>query len=78
MVSRRNVRCHATSDSLQGVLINVLSSPPAPAFPLPFLIGIIGGVNLAGFAITAQTKTHKITDLTGSGAFVLSVVACAW
>ena len=40
--------------------------------------GVIGGVNLAGFAITATTKTHKLTDLTGSGAFVLSVVACAW
>ncbi|CAM9770453.1 unnamed protein product [Pylaiella littoralis] len=40
--------------------------------------GVIGGANLIGFGITASTKTHKLTDLTGAGAFVLSATACAW
>lgn len=40
--------------------------------------GVIGGANLAGFGVTASTKTHKVTDLTGAGAFVLSAAACAW
>ncbi|CAM9893095.1 unnamed protein product, partial [Sphacelaria rigidula] len=43
-----------------------------------FRAGVIGGANLVGFGITASTKTHKITDLTGAGAFVLSAAACAW
>lgn len=42
------------------------------------LLEVIGGANLAGLAITATTKTHKVTDLTGAGAFVLSAAACAW
>lgn len=42
------------------------------------LSGVIGGANLVGFGITASTKTHKLTDLTGAGAFVLSAAACAW
>ena len=35
--------------------------------------GVIWGANALGFTITALTHTHKITDLTGTGAFVLSV-----
>eukprot|EP00752_Nemacystus_decipiens_P018301 g16417.t1 len=45
---------------------------------LLFSAGVIGGANLVGFGITATTKTHKVTDLTGAGAFVLSAAACAW
>ncbi|CBJ25919.1 GE20757 [Ectocarpus siliculosus] len=45
---------------------------------LLFSAGVIGGANLIGFGVTATTKTHKVTDLTGAGAFVLSAAACAW
>ena len=48
------------------------------AYFLCILAGVIGGANLAGYAITAGTRTHKVTDLTGAGAFVLSAAACAW
>ncbi|KAJ1487417.1 hypothetical protein T484DRAFT_1941279 [Baffinella frigidus] len=33
------------------------------------------GVNAAGFSVTAATHTHMLTDLTGTGAFVLSAAA---
>jgi steroid 5-alpha reductase family enzyme len=36
---------------------------------------VIGGLNLAGFALTAATGTHRITDLTGTAAFALSALA---
>jgi len=38
---------------------------------------VIAGLNVAGFTITAITKTHKVTDLLGTGAFVVSTVAVA-
>jgi len=41
--------------------------------PLLLSAGAIWGANTLGFAITAATHTHKLTDLTGTGAFVLSV-----
>eukprot|EP01024_Parvocaulis_polyphysoides_P019399 TRINITY_DN1878_c0_g1_i5.p1 TRINITY_DN1878_c0_g1~~TRINITY_DN1878_c0_g1_i5.p1 ORF type:complete len:332 (+),score=26.40 TRINITY_DN1878_c0_g1_i5:95-997(+) len=37
--------------------------------------GVILGVNATGFLITMITQTHKITDLFGTGAFVLSAIA---
>ncbi|BDA45900.1 hypothetical protein COCOBI_07-6870 [Coccomyxa sp. Obi] len=36
---------------------------------------VIAGFNTAGFAITAVTRSHKITDLTGTTAFVASAWA---
>eukprot|EP00184_Porphyridium_aerugineum_P003585 CAMPEP_0184693816 /NCGR_PEP_ID=MMETSP0313-20130426/1966_1 /TAXON_ID=2792 /ORGANISM="Porphyridium aerugineum, Strain SAG 1380-2" /LENGTH=461 /DNA_ID=CAMNT_0027151989 /DNA_START=90 /DNA_END=1475 /DNA_ORIENTATION=+ len=36
--------------------------------------GVILGMNLLGFAITATTRTHLITDLVGTGAFAASAV----
>lgn len=35
------------------------------------------GVNLFGFAATALTGTHKLTDLCGTGAFVVSMLSTA-
>jgi steroid 5-alpha reductase family enzyme len=35
---------------------------------------IIGGMNLLGYFITAITKTHKITDLTGCSSFVVATI----
>eukprot|EP01023_Acetabularia_acetabulum_P026388 TRINITY_DN2507_c0_g2_i1.p1 TRINITY_DN2507_c0_g2~~TRINITY_DN2507_c0_g2_i1.p1 ORF type:complete len:300 (+),score=50.65 TRINITY_DN2507_c0_g2_i1:87-986(+) len=37
--------------------------------------GVILAVNSTGFLITMVTQTHKITDLFGTGAFVLSAIA---
>jgi steroid 5-alpha reductase family enzyme len=37
-------------------------------------VPIILGMNLMGFVITAVTKTHKVTDLTGCGAFVVATI----
>ncbi|KAG5185631.1 hypothetical protein JKP88DRAFT_262608 [Tribonema minus] len=45
---------------------------------LLFSAAIIGGINLLGFSITAATKTHKLTDLFGTGAFVASAAASAY
>ena len=36
---------------------------------------VIAAVNAAGFAVTAVTKSHKVTDLTGTTAFVASAWA---
>ena len=36
---------------------------------------VIGGCNLAGFAISAALETHKITDLVGVGSFVAAAVS---
>jgi hypothetical protein len=33
---------------------------------------IVGGLNFAGYLITAATETHKITDLIGVGSFVVA------
>lgn len=33
---------------------------------------VVGGANAVGFLITALLKTHKITDLIGTGSFVLA------
>ncbi len=35
--------------------------------PLLLSAGAIWGANALGFAITAATHTHKLTDLTGTG-----------
>jgi steroid 5-alpha reductase family enzyme len=35
---------------------------------------IVGSINLVGFIITAITKTHKLTDLLGTGSFVVATV----
>jgi len=35
--------------------------------PLLLSAGAIWGANTLGFAITAATHTHKLTDLTGTG-----------
>lgn len=43
--------------------------------PLLVSAGVIWGANLLGFTATALTHSHKLTDLTGTGAFVLSVWA---
>jgi steroid 5-alpha reductase family enzyme len=40
--------------------------------PLVLSAGVIWGANALGFTATALTHTHKLTDLTGTGAFVLS------
>eukprot|EP01026_Neomeris_dumetosa_P084795 TRINITY_DN99846_c0_g1_i4.p1 TRINITY_DN99846_c0_g1~~TRINITY_DN99846_c0_g1_i4.p1 ORF type:complete len:292 (-),score=6.91 TRINITY_DN99846_c0_g1_i4:30-905(-) len=37
--------------------------------------GVILGINSVGFLITMATQTHKITDLFGTGAFVVSAIA---
>lgn len=41
--------------------------------PLLLSAGVIWGANTLGFTATALTHTHKLTDVTGTGAFVLSV-----
>jgi steroid 5-alpha reductase family enzyme len=43
--------------------------------PLLISAGVIWGANMLGFTATALTHSHKLTDLTGTGAFVLSVWA---
>jgi len=35
----------------------------------------VGAVNTAGFAVTAASGSHKLTDLCGTGGFVVSAVA---
>lgn len=40
--------------------------------PLLLSAGVIWGTNAIGFTVTALTHTHKLTDVTGTGAFVLS------
>eukprot|EP00179_Madagascaria_erythrocladioides_P005807 CAMPEP_0198312428 /NCGR_PEP_ID=MMETSP1450-20131203/3800_1 /TAXON_ID=753684 ORGANISM="Madagascaria erythrocladiodes, Strain CCMP3234" /NCGR_SAMPLE_ID=MMETSP1450 /ASSEMBLY_ACC=CAM_ASM_001115 /LENGTH=109 /DNA_ID=CAMNT_0044015373 /DNA_START=21 /DNA_END=347 /DNA_ORIENTATION=+ len=39
---------------------------------------VVVGMNAAGFCVTAATKTHKITDLTGTAAFAASTLATAY
>lgn len=36
---------------------------------------VIATANAVGFAVTAVTQSHKITDLTGTAGFALSAVA---
>lgn len=36
---------------------------------------VIAGANTLGFAVTAVTQSHKITDLTGTAAFAASAWA---
>lgn len=42
--------------------------------PLVLSAAIVGGINLAGFSVTAATHTHKLVDLCGTGSFVASSV----
>jgi hypothetical protein len=42
------------------------------ADPLKISAVVIFGMNAAGFVGTALTHTHKLTDITGTGAFVAS------
>lgn len=44
----------------------------ASRHPLLLSAGAIWGANTLGFTITALTHSHKLTDVTGTGAFVLS------
>jgi len=40
--------------------------------------GVIGGLNLVGFILTAAFETHKLTDLVGVSSFVASALVCAF
>lgn len=48
---------------------------PTVGSALRLSASVIAAVNAAGFAVTAVTKSHKITDLTGTAAFVASAWA---
>jgi len=46
--------------------------------PLVVSAAVVGGLNTAGFLVTAATGTHKLIDITGTGSFVVSSLAtCA-
>ena len=40
--------------------------------PLKLSAVVVFGMNSLGFLVTAATHTHKLTDITGTGAFVAS------
>ena len=48
---------------------------PTVGSALRLSASVIAAVNAAGFAVTALSKSHKITDLTGTAAFVASAWA---
>mmetsp|Transcript_18779 Transcript_18779/g.25787 ORF Transcript_18779/g.25787 Transcript_18779/m.25787 type:complete len:324 (+) Transcript_18779:82-1053(+) len=59
------------------MMLSILKLQPHAHGGLLFSGGVIGGLNLAGFAVTAALETHKLTDLVGAGSFVASAVLCA-
>lgn len=48
---------------------------PTVGSALRLSAAVIASVNAAGFVVTAATKSHKVTDLTGTAAFVASAWA---
>ena len=52
-----------------------LSAAAGAGKALGLSLAACAGLNLVGFGITAATQTHKITDITGTSAFVASSVA---
>mmetsp|Transcript_12921 Transcript_12921/g.16997 ORF Transcript_12921/g.16997 Transcript_12921/m.16997 type:complete len:312 (+) Transcript_12921:34-969(+) len=58
-------------------LAEILKATPPTQSGMLFSGGVIGSLNLVGFALTAALETHKLTDLVGAGSFVVSAIACA-
>jgi steroid 5-alpha reductase family enzyme len=55
--------------------LDLMLVPATVGSALRLSAGVIAAVNTAGFAVTAATKSHKVTDLTGTAAFVASAWA---